>query len=214
MLDNFLALPRVGPLLQLLHSQPGEDGEQSIYLHGPAGSGKSHLLQSCCQGDEAATLYLPLAQLREYAPDDVLQGVEAQDRLCLDDLDSIAGDPAWERALFNLCNLARQRGCRMVFAAASAPRTLGVALPDLASRLSWGVVFQLPRLQDADKSAILQFRAQRRGLALSPAVADFIVPRAPRDMHKLLELLEELDQASLAQKRALSIPFVKKTLDF
>jgi DnaA family protein len=85
-------------------------------------------------------------------------------------------------------------------------------LADLRSRLSWGIVYQLEAVDDEDKTSILQFRAMRRGLALSPGVASYIVSRAPRALDQLLEVLDQLDQASLAQQRALSIPFVKQAL--
>ncbi len=160
----------------------------------------------------AETLYLPLAELRQYPAADVLQGVEHVDRVCIDDIHAVLGDADWELALFNLYNSARQHGCRLVVAGDAAPRSLAVNLEDLRSRLSWGIVYQLVQGDDADKAAILQFRATRRGLALSPGVASYIVSRAPRGMGQLLEVLDLLDKASLAQQRALSIPFVKEAL--
>jgi DnaA family protein len=211
-LENFLALPAVLPLVNALQAQMQTGGEAIIYLYGPPGTGKSHLLQASCHVAQAQTLYLPLAQLREYPPADVLQGVERVDRLCLDDVHAVLGDADWELALFNLYNSARQRGCRLVVAGDAAPRALAVNLADLRSRLSWGIVYQLVEGDDEDKSAILQFRAQRRGLSLSPAVASYIVGRAPRAMEQLLAVLDQLDAASLAQQRALSIPFVKQAL--
>ena len=65
---------------------------------------------------------------------------------------------------------------------------------------------------DEEKAEILQFRATRRGLTLPAGVATFIVSRAPRAMEQLLGVLDQLDEASLAQQRALSIPFVKQAL--
>jgi DnaA family protein len=97
-------------------------------------------------------------------------------------------------------------------AADAAPRALTVNLEDLRSRLSWGIVYQLAQPEDHDKEAILQFRASRRGLSLTPSVASYIVSRAPRAMDQLLHVLETLDKASLAEKRSLSIPFVKEAL--
>jgi len=211
-LDNFLALPRVQPLVSALHTQLTPAGEAVIYLYGPAGTGKSHLLQASCHVAAAATLYLPLAELRHYPAADVLQGVERLDRVCLDDIHAVLGDANWELALFNLYNSARQQGCRLVVAGDAAPRALAVHLADLRSRLSWGIVYQLAPGNDADKAAILQFRASRRGLTLSPAVASYIVSRAPRAMAQLLEVLDLLDKASLTEQRALSIPFVKAAL--
>lgn len=211
-LDNFLVQARVQPLVDALTAQLGERGEPLVYLFGAAGSGKSHLLQACCRDDGANSLYLPMADLREFEPAEVLQGVEQSKRLCIDDLDAIVGDPAWELAIFRLFNAARERACRLVFAASSAPRALQVQLPDLASRLGWGLVFQLPRSTDADRQAILRFRADRRGLALREEVAAYIVNRAPRDNAQLLAVLDVLDRASLQEQRGLSIPFVRQAL--
>jgi DnaA family protein len=94
----------------------------------------------------------------------------------------------------------------------AAPRALGVDLPDLRSRLAWGIVYQLAQAGDEEKIAILQFRARRRGLSLSREVCSYLISRSARDMEALLDLLATLDKASLVQQRALSIPFVKAVL--
>lgn len=211
-LDNFLALPPMEPLLEALQVQLGPDGEAIIYLYGPAGTGKSHLLQAAAQVGAVETLYLPLADLRQYPPAEVLQGIEYADLVCLDDIQSVLGDTAWELALFNFYNLARQQDCKLVVAANVAPRVLDLGLEDLRSRLSWGIVYQLAQGSDEDKAIILSFRAARRGLSLPSGVASFIVSRAPRGMQQLLDVLDQLDEASLARQRVLSIPFVKETL--
>ena len=211
-LENFLAGPAVRPLVSVLAQQLEPAGEAMIFLHGPAGTGKSHLLQASCHVAGNRALYLPLADLGHYAPDDVLQGVEALDLVCLDDLHCVVGDDQWELALFNLYNRARQDNCKLLVASDAAPRNLGVNLADLRSRLSWGIVYRLAQADDEDKAEILRFRASRRGLSLPGEVARYIVNRAPRAMQPLLDLLEVLDKTSLAQQRALSIPFVKQVL--
>ena len=185
-----------------------------VFLHGGSGSGKSHLLQACCHLAGEGSVYLPLAELATYSPEEVLAGVETLSLVALDDIDAVLGQEAWELALFGLYNRAREWGCRLLIAARGAPRTLDVRLADLRSRLSWGGVYQLPLATDAEKCAILIFRAERRGLELSDDVAIYIVNRSQRDLAQLLELLDRLDRASLAQQRPLSIPFVKQTLDW
>ena len=78
--------------------------------------------------------------------------------------------------------------------------------------MSWGIVFQLTQPDDEFRSEILRFRAERRGLVLPEELVSYIFHRAPRSLDRLLELLDQLDRASLAEKRALSIPFVKQLL--
>ncbi|MDX1734295.1 MAG: DnaA regulatory inactivator Hda [Halioglobus sp.] len=209
---NFLVRSGRQPAVDALRAQCLPGGEPVVFLCGPGGGGKSHLLQACCQQQESSALYVPLAELAGYEPREVLAGLEAARRLCLDDLQAVAGNEAWEEALFHLFNRCSQSGCALVFAADGAPRSLGIGLADLQSRLSSGVIFQLQRLDDPDREAILRFRAQRRGLELPADVASYIVSRAPRQMEQLLALLDRLDEASLAHQRALSRPFVKQTL--
>lgn len=209
---NFLPLGQVRAVVEALQHHLGPGGEGPIFLHGAPGSGKTHLLQACCHGMAGAALYLPLASLRDRPAADVLDGLEALPLICLDDMQTVAGDEGWELALFGLWNRALEQGSRLVFAADTAPRGLDIALPDLQSRLGWGEVFRLARPDDEAKARILRFRAGRRGLAMPEAVAAYIVSRAPRDLSLLLALLERLDRESLAEQRALSVPFVKRVL--
>lgn len=210
--DNFLSSPANRVPIDSLRDQLESGGEPLVYLHGPVGSGKSHLLQASCHQAAARALYLPLAELVDYAPGDVLQGVETLDLVCLDDIQAVSGRRAWELALFDFYNRARQARCHMVIAADASPRELPVDLDDLRSRLSWGLVFQLALADDRAKADILCFRAERRGLALTPEVANYIIHRAPRHMEDLLALLDTLDENSLAEQRSLSMPFVKSVL--
>jgi len=211
-LENFLATPAVQPLIAALQQYPDPAAETMIFLHGSSGTGKSHLLQASCHLAGDSALYLPLGELAPCVPEEVLQSVEALGLVCLDDVERVLGNADWELALFNLCNRARQTGCRLLLAANAAPRALAVDLADLRSRLSWGIVYRLEQPDDREKAAILQFRASRRGLQLPAEVAAYITSRAPRAMDQLLALLDTLDRASLAEQRALSIPFVKQAL--
>ncbi|MGL1489135.1 hypothetical protein ACSTJG_25265, partial [Vibrio parahaemolyticus] len=80
------------------------EGEYLFYLWGSTGSGKSHLLQACCQAlNNKATIYLPLQILKEWGPESI-DNLEEQALIAIDDIDAIAFDKAWEEALFHLYN--------------------------------------------------------------------------------------------------------------
>lgn len=199
--------------LRALASPAG--GQQSqIYLWGASGSGRSHLLQAACHEAAAAgvlAMYLPLSDLLDH-DSSIFEGMEQFDLLCLDELEALAGDPVWEEALFHLYNRLRDQGGSLLVAADAAPRALGLALPDLSSRLGWGVVFQLQSLDDEDKQQMLQMRAALRGLQLPDEVARYILSRGARGMGELFTALERLDQASLQAQHRLTIPFVKRVM--
>ena len=215
--DNFYALPGThnAEIVAAVRHQIETGEEPFIYLWGESGSGLTHLLQAACH--EAQTLgksfqYFPLRDLVGYAADELFSGLETLDFICLDGLDLVIDRPEWELALFNLFNRLRDAGKLLLVSAVHGPRELKVNLPDLASRLQWGITFHLHTLNDEEKQHALQFRAKARGLELSDDVATFIIQRLPRDMNELFWQLNRLDHASLAEQRKLTIPFVKKIL--
>jgi len=187
---------------------------QSIHLHGARGTGKSHLLQAACGlATDAATtaVYLPIDQMRDWSAE-VLDGLENIRVVAVDDVDVIAGQQRWEEALFHLFNRLRDTGGVMLTAASAPPHEIGLSLPDLASRLQWGLVYRLRPLDDEGRAEALRRRATRRGLALPPESARYLLSRYPRDTRALLALLEELDVASLQAGRRLTVPFIREVL--
>ncbi len=191
-----------------------QHGERFIYLWGPSGHGKSHLLQACCHAamHHESAVYLPLTILKDWEPD-VLDGMEHQDILCLDDVDAIAGITAWEEALFHLYNRIRDNERTRCFLSASMPPSqTNILMPDLKSRLSWGLVLAIQELSDEEKSEALILHAKKRGFKLPVSVCQFLINRCARNMHELQEILNRLDEASLIEMRKITIPFVKNIL--
>ena len=211
-LETFVAAPvGVREQLQVLATQPGGDW---LFLAGPAGVGKTHLLLATCAAAEAAgrrAAYLPLAaavgRLRE-----ALDALEGNDLLALDGLQAIAGARDDEIALFDVHNRARAAGTTVIYAARDNPESLALALPDLRSRLSQCARIALAPLDEAGRREVLRQRAQRRGLVLEDLALDWLLRRVDRDLAGLTAVLDRLDQASLAAQRRITVPFLRLTL--
>jgi len=203
--DDYLSGPNC-EAVDLLHCGT----EPYAYLWGAVGVGKSHLLQAACRTREAAA-YLPLGELVDHDPG-VLDGLENLDLVCLDDLERVAGNETWERALCDLYNRLREAGVLLRAAGVVAPTALRLTLADLVSRLGWGPVYHLQALNDPEKATALRLRARSRGMDLPEEVARYLLRHQPRDNASLFKLLDYLDQASLAAQRRLTIPFVRTIL--
>ena len=185
-----------------------------IYVRANPGHGLSHLLQALCHQrtrSREPALYLPLKDRQQLSPE-ILQGLDSVALVCLDDVDTVAGDPAWESALFTAFNVIADSATQLIMGGRQSPSAVNFSLADLQSRLQLAPVYQLHDLNDEDKKQLLQLRARGRGMNLSPAVAEFIVARTERSMLALMAVLDRLDASSLAHQRPLTIPLVKETM--
>ena len=212
-LESFIGAPD-GALAQLRAAATGGSRDW-VYLVGPAGSGKTHLALAVCAAAEQAgrgSAYLPL-QAAAGRLGDALEALEGRDVVALDGLDAIAGQRGDEVALFDFHNRARAAGVTLLYTASAAPDALGLVLPDLRSRLSQCGRIMLDALDDDGRGAVLRERAIRRGLALDQAAIDWLLTRTGRDLGALVVLLVRLDRESLAAKRRITVPFLRKVLD-
>ncbi len=201
--------------LQDISLQEDHATAETVFLWGAEGSGKSHLLQALCKAlsdNGKQSLYLPLLQVQKFTPQ-ILEGLESLPVICLDDIDHIAGDEMWEQAIFHLFNRIKDAGSLLIMAANTAPQSIQFTLADLASRVNWGLIYQLHDLDDTEKLAVLQNRASDRSFELPDEVGEYLIKRLPRDMHGLCDFLDKLDVASLAAKRKLTIPFVRDLME-
>lgn len=203
-------------IVSKLKDMVNANGNNSIFICGTRGYGCTHLLQASCHyahQQQLRSVYLPLAEAQSgMLSPEILIGLESLSIICLDDLHAIAGNAEWEEAIFHLYNRVKDVGGSIVLAGNDLPKGLNIQLPDLESRLSWGIVYQLHPLTDGEKLTVLTMRAQRRGISLSDEVGKYILTHCPRHMSTLIAALDALDNASLAAQRRLTIPFVKEVL--
>ena len=189
-------------------------GERFLSLWGGEGCGKSHLLQAACRLADhlgQAAFYLSPKSTPLPGPE-LLQGLEMLDLVAIDDIDTLAGQPAWEEALYQLYNAIRQQNGRLLAAFRPPLAQLPLGLPDLKSRLGWGPSYRLHPLSDSDKGHVLQRAASQRGLSLPGDTLNYLLTHYSRDLPHLLDLLDQLDQASLEAQRRLTLPFVRQWL--
>jgi DnaA family protein len=176
-----------------------------VYLWGPGGSGKTHLLHALRhavqQRGQRAVAFDPCR-------DDALQPDSTL--ALIDDCDSL--DAAAQAEAFRWFVGAAAHGVQVVAAGRVPPVDLPVR-EDLRTRLGWGLVFQLHPLGEEATRAVLRREADRRGILLSDEVMDYLLTRFERDLKHLMQLLDRLDRFSLARGRYLTVPLIRQMLD-
>jgi DnaA family protein len=185
-LSNFV----VGRNAEAVHSLKAaiNGGTQRfIYLWGAAGSGKSHLLASAAELARSNGLNL----------------------VCADNVHQLSGDA--QIALFNSYNQLRESGGLLIASGIAAPTQMGLR-DDLATRLAWGLTYQLHPLTDAEKAEALRTHAKERGMHLPDEVIDYCLRYLRRDLPNLMATLNALDVWSLTTKKPVTVPMLKKLL--
>jgi DnaA family protein len=186
-LDNFIIGRNAEALHTIKATLASNPTSRFIYLWGEAGSGKTHLLSSV--QTLAAKLDVPV--------------------VCADDVHTL--DNAAQIALFNTYNeLRASKG--LLFAAGIAAPTRMQLRDDLATRLAWGLTYQLHPLTDAEKAQALKQHAHGKGMKLPDEVLDYCLRYLRRDMPNLIATIDALDEWSLTYKRAVTLPLLKQLL--
>ena len=203
-------------LLRLGDSNPSVRTEgDMIWVHGPEGFGKTHLLQGLV-GELAAravkVAYFPAKQLPIAHVADALEGSEQYRVLVLDDVDLWLGNDTSERELVRRYQERRHAGLHLLLSAKGAPTEFRMALADWQSRAQSAQVFRLEELLDHEKLAVLIARADRLGLELTEPIGDYLLRHGARGLPQMLEVLERADKIALAEQRRLTVPVLKKAL--
>jgi DnaA family protein len=191
---------------QLKKAVAAEPEERFIYIWGAAGSGKSHLLKAAARatvqaGEKACYLaggeaHLDSAELAGsglVAVDDV-NGLDAKNQV----------------ELFKLYNLLRESGRGMLLASGPVPPAQLPLRRDLATRLGWGLVYQIQMLSEAERKNALKEHARERGMHLSAEMVDYLLHHGRRDLPSLLAVIEALDRYSLETRRPVTLALLKE----
>ncbi len=211
-------------LLQHLQ-QPGRL-HTPVYLWGPRGCGKTHLLKAWLElvrqrGARAGVFDTQGARVRAtdaravepQLTDPALADLPAVDSdwqaLVVDDVHRL--DAAAQQRLFAWLVEAQGQGVAWLAAGELPPVDLPLR-DDLRSRVGWGAVYEVQPLADAHVRAVLGREASRRGFALGDEVADYLLNRFARDLPSLMRLLDALDGYALARKRAVTVPLLREML--
>lgn len=165
-----------------------------IYLWGDTGCGKSHLLAACQATNVNA--------------------------ICVDDVQTL--DEAAQIALFDLYNQMRDGNAdsssgkpeRMLIVAGNAAPTKMGLRDDIATRLAWGLSYQLQLLSDEEKALALMSHAYARGMHLPTEVINYCLRNMRRDLPTLIATINALDEWSLSTKKPVTVPMLKQLLQF
>ena len=203
-----------GPNLEIYQALQA-NVQKSLWISGVQSSGKTHLLQATfqrCIRLSKSSLYIPMREFDQFSPE-ILDDLEQLHLICIDDIEFILGNQAWERKLLDLYERIQTTDTHLVVASHDSPKGINFFLPDLASRFSMSLIHQLEMLSETEILSAIQMHAEVRGFNLPKESVNYLLKRVERNVGSLIDIIEILDYESLSKQRKLTIPFIKNILN-
>lgn len=204
--EDFLVAPSNVEAVAWVERWPDWPGT-ALVIVGPKGAGKTHLAHVFQALSHAPVITHSI--LREEGADRVLDG---QPALVLEDLGAFIG-AGLDEELLHLYNLAGEAGVKLLLTAETPPARWAIGLKDLSSRLNTAQVAEIRPPDDALLSALIVKQFADRQLAVDQDVLTYMLARMDRSFAGVQDLVRAIDEAALAEKRAITIPLVRRVLE-
>lgn len=173
-----------------------------VYLHGPSGTGKTHLMMAAAHQLRERGFNVLYARAETFTQHVVYairsgqmplfrQAYRNTDVLLVDDVHLFSRKGATQEEFFHTFNTLHVAGKQIVLSANCAPQELQLIEPRLVSRFEWGIVVPLDPPQPQELYQILERKAKALGFVLNEKVIQFLVESFPR-LKSVVRSLEAL----------------------
>ena len=225
--ENFI----VGPENEMAHGaslavakEPGHY-YNPLFIHGPTGLGKTHLMHAIAHSVYAANPQARIAYISsETFTNDFIQALQSGsvaafrrryrelDLLLIDDIHFLAGKESTQDEFFHTFNELHNNHKQVVLTSDRPASEIAKLQERLVSRFQWGMVasIQAPGLET--RIAILRKKAAARGLDLQPEIAEFIASRIARNVRNLEGAVTRIVGLTGMTRKPLELPQVEKLL--
>ena len=206
--DNYIAgTSNTVPLMAATHvaDQPGDSLYNPLYLYGPPGVGKTHLLYAIAN---AVTLRFPGLNVvyvkGEQFTNELIQSIltsstldfkekyRQADLLLVDDIQFIAGKESTQEEFFHTFNHLFERKKQIVITSDRKPGDMATLEDRLKSRFSGSVIFEIKAPNPDTRMLIIRDKARKLGLPLDEASVRCISDRLCDNVRQLEGALRKI----------------------
>ena len=160
----------------------------ALVIVGPRGSGKTHLCH--------------VFQQRLHGKAIIYDDIDVQ----------LSAGSFDEEALFHAYNRHAESNQPLLLTAQKLPAHWAVATDDLRSRLMAAPVTVVGAPDDQLMAVVITKMFSDRQVFVPQEVVEFIIRRIERSFAAIGQAVDDIDRAALAQKRAVTVPFVRDIL--
>jgi chromosomal replication initiator protein len=196
-----------------------------LFIYGGVGLGKTHLLQALgneitARQPEKRVKYITserftgelVESIKNQTVDQFKAAYEHIDLLIIDDIQFLSGREKTQNEFFHIFNALYQLNKQIVISSDRTPKSIPTLEERLRSRFEGGMIADISRPNLETRVAILQTKAQERGVSIDPASIQFIAEHVKNNIRELEGALSRVFAYSEFQKVPITLPLVQKAL--
>jgi chromosomal replication initiator protein len=205
---------------------PGTDNYNPLFIHGPTGMGKTHLLNAV--GNQIRQMhpnfrinYLSaerflnecISSIRRNEMDKFrLRYRERCDVLLMDDIHILGRGEAVQEEFFHTLNDFFEKGRQVVVASDRMPKDIKGLEDRIRTRLEWGLITDIQMPDIETRVAILRYKAEQRDLRIPEDVISYIARISKRSIRELEGNLTKVKMFSELQGLECNLELAKRVL--
>ena len=206
-------------------TDPLEEKYNPLFIYGPSGLGKTHLLYAVTNEIKVRTPDARIVYVRgEDFGNELIESVSrnstaefrqkyrSADVLLIDDIHFIAGKNAIQEEFFNTFNAMYENQKQIILTSDRPPYEIKNLTDRLRTRFEWGLIADIQPPTPELRAAIIKHKAEKMGMELSPEIITYIAKKIKNNIRTIEGALRKLSAMHLLTKTPVTLDSVKKAL--
>lgn len=206
--------------------RPGSEGYNPLFICGPTGMGKTHLLHAVGNHirysfPDVRITYVSAERFLNECISSIRRGEmdkfrmryrERCNLLLMDDIQILGRGEAVQEEFFNTLNDFFEKGHQVIVASDRMPKDIKGLEDRIRTRLEWGLIADIQMPEFETRLAILRYKAERKRIMMPDDVATYIAKISKRSIRELEGNLNKIKMFSELQGLNINIGLAKKVL--
>ncbi len=206
-------------------SHPEKQTFNPMFIFGPTGVGKTHLIQAIGLGMKEANpntrvLYLSArtfesqytTAVRNNKVNDFINFYQSIDMLIMDDVQEFAGKTATQNTFFHIFNHLHNNSKHLILSCDCPPSELDGMEPRLLSRFKWGMTVELSSPDYELRKSVFKRKASQAGVVVPEDIVDYVAENVKDNVREIEGVFVSLLAHSTALNQPLTIDLARSVL--